>query len=269
MPGPISLGRIRSEWEQANDRKNRRGIEDSISSMHSLPWINRFIVDRPPQEIRMLIDGSTWIAFAAAATLLVIFPGPNVLYIISQGVGQGRRAGVVSALGVETASIVHVLAAVFGLSALLASSASAMQAVKYAGASYFIYLGVKALRSKSHGDERPDISVAAKPLRGIYVQGMIVNLFNPKVALFFLAFLPQFVDPSRGSVPLQLLALGLTMVILGTISDLSYALISGTGRSFFLNRSGGSNPFSRSLTAGFYFVLAIVAMTTKVERAKR
>lgn len=216
----------------------------------------------------MVIDPSSWMAFMAAATLLVLFPGPNVLYIVSQGIGQGRRAGVVSALGVETGSMVHVTAAVLGLSALLASSANAVNAVKYAGAAYFLYLGVKALRSKSHGDEAAEQSVAAKPLRGIYVQGIIVNLFNPKVALFFLAFLPQFVDPSRGSVSLQLLLLGLTMVTLGTISDLSYALLSGTGRNLFFARRG-SSPVSRYLTAGFYFVLAFVALTTKVERSSK
>jgi len=148
----------------------------------------------------MPIDPSTWIAFMAAATLLVIFPGPNVLYIISQGIGQGRRAGVVSALGVETGSVVHVLAAVLGLSALLASSAHAVSVVKYAGAAYFVYLGVKTLRSKDHSGDLPCVSVAAKPLRGIFMQGIIVNVFNPKVALFFLALLPQFVDPQRGSV---------------------------------------------------------------------
>jgi len=213
----------------------------------------------------MPIDPSTWIAFMAAATLLVIFPGPSVLYIISQGIGQGRRAGVVSALGVETGSVIHVLAAVLGLSALLASSAHAVSVVKYAGAAYFIYLGVKTLRSKAHGDELPNTPVAARPLRGIYMQGIIVNVFNPKVALFFLAFLPQFVDPQRGSVPLQLLILGLTMITLGTISDLSYALISGTGRNFFAGRRR-SGSFSRYLTAGFYFALALVAVTTKVDR---
>jgi threonine/homoserine/homoserine lactone efflux protein len=133
--------------------------------------------------------------------------GPAVLYIVARSVDQGRKAGLASSSGVATGGLIHVLAAALGLSALLASSATAYSFVKYAGAAYLIYLGIRKLREPSHtADEVKHVEPSS--LRHIYVQGIVVQALNPKTAIFFFAFLPQFVDPALGSVTLQFLALG-------------------------------------------------------------
>ncbi len=145
------------------------------------------------------MPSATTIAFFLAAGLgLVIIPGPNIIYIVTRSVDQGRRAGIVSALGVETATLIHVMAAAFGLSALLLSSALAFTIVKYLGAAYLIILGLHTLLSRK--PDHQEIIMEPKPLSRIYVQGVVVNLLNPKTALFFFAFLPQFVHPMRGVV---------------------------------------------------------------------
>ena len=162
-------------------------------------------------------------AFAGASLALLIVPGPSVLYIVTRSMDQGRSAGLVSVLGIHTGTIVHVAAAALGLSAILASSAVSFQVVKYAGAAYLIWLGVKALRQRhqeaSEGRDRE------RSLGRIYAQGVVVNVLNPKTALFFLAFLPQFVDVGK-PVTTQVLVLGLTFILLGFVSDGSYALAS-------------------------------------------
>jgi threonine/homoserine/homoserine lactone efflux protein len=163
-------------------------------------------------------------AFAAASLALLVVPGPSVLYIVTRSMHQGRAAGLVSVLGIHTGSIVHVAAAALGLSAILASSALTYGIVKYVGAAYLIWLGIRALRDR--GDERREIEGKGHSLRRIYAQGVVVNVLNPKTALFFLAFLPQFVDVSKGSVPLQIVLLGITFILLGFISDGTYALVS-------------------------------------------
>jgi threonine/homoserine/homoserine lactone efflux protein len=152
-------------------------------------------------------------AFAAASLALLIVPGPSVLYIVTRSMDQGRAAGLVSVLGIHTGSIVHVAAAALGLSAILASSALAFGIVKYAGAAYLVWLGIRAIRGR--GEERTDGPRREHSLARIYGQGVVVNVLNPKTALFFLAFLPQFVDVSKGSVPLQAVILGATFIVLG------------------------------------------------------
>ncbi len=170
-------------------------------------------------------EWSTIGLFLAAATVLVIIPGPNILYIVTRGVHQGRAAGIASALGVETATLIHVAAATLGLSAILASSATAFSVVKYVGAAYLIYLGARALfGGEGEASER---DLPPMNLSQIYRQGVIVNALNPKTALFFLAFLPQFVDPARGSVAMQTLFLGVLLAILGLANDVVYALAAG------------------------------------------
>src|SRR5581483_2126472 len=135
--------------------------------------------------------------FLVAGLGLVLIPGPNIIYIVTRSVDQGRRAGLVSALGVEMATLVHVTAAAFGLSALLLSSALAFSVVKYVGAAYLIYLGIRTLLTRDQHQET--VVVEPKSLSHIFFQGVLVNLLNPKTALFFFAFLPQFVDPARGA----------------------------------------------------------------------
>jgi threonine/homoserine/homoserine lactone efflux protein len=163
-------------------------------------------------------------AFAAASIALLVVPGPSVLYIVARSAHQGRSAGLVSVLGIHTGSIVHVAAAALGVSAILASSVVAFGVVKYAGAAYLIWLGVRALRRPE--EPSADGTLPRPSLRRVYAQGVVVNVLNPKTALFFLAFLPQFVDVSRGSVTTQVLLLGVTFIALGFVSDGMYALLA-------------------------------------------
>lgn len=168
---------------------------------------------------------STLLLFSGAALLLLVIPGPAVIYITTRSVAQGRSAGIASVLGIHTGSIVHVAAAAVGLSALLVSSATAYSTVKYAGAAYLVWIGVGMLRRREHdvdtSESRPPLS-----LRRIYAQGVIVNVLNPKTAVFFFAFLPQFVDPERGSVAAQSVLFGLLFIALGMVSDGAYAFVS-------------------------------------------
>jgi len=160
------------------------------------------------------------------AMLLLLVPGPAVLYITSRSIGLGRAAGLVSAMGIAVGTLFHVAAATLGLSALLVSSASAFTFVKYAGAAYLIYLGVRTLRSRDAATLNPTREPIS--LRRVFGQGVLVNLLNPKTALFFLAFLPQFVDPARGHATLQLFELGVLFALMGWMSDSVWATIAGT-----------------------------------------
>jgi threonine/homoserine/homoserine lactone efflux protein len=170
---------------------------------------------------------SDLLLFISAALVLLFIPGPAVLYIVARSVEQGRRAGLASASGIATGTLAHVLAATLGLSALLLSSAIAYSVVKYAGAVYLLYLGIKKFR------ERPAVrdelqQVPALPLRRIYAQGILVQVLNPKTAIFFFAFLPQFVNPARGHVSLQFFVLGMIFILLGLSSDSVWALTAGS-----------------------------------------
>ena len=162
--------------------------------------------------------------FITASLALLLVPGPSVLYIMTRSIDQGRKAGLISVAGIHSGTIVHILAAALGLSAILLSSALAFDIVKYVGAAYLIYLGVKKLLGKDESDSTE--SLQKQSLGQIYKQGVIVNVLNPKTALFFFAFLPQFVDPTHGSVSLQILLLGLIFVCLGAITDSTYAIVS-------------------------------------------
>src|SRR6266487_4957889 len=136
-----------------------------------------------------MLSWSTLSFFITAALIMVFMPGPNTLYIIARSIQQGRMAGFVSSLGVQTGTLFHIGAAAFGLSALLLSSVLAFNAVKYAGAAYLIYLGLRTLLTKEKGESKPEIQQAS--MSRVFYQGVVVNLLNPKTALFFLAFLPQ------------------------------------------------------------------------------
>jgi threonine/homoserine/homoserine lactone efflux protein len=162
--------------------------------------------------------------FITASLALLLVPGPAVIYIMTRSIDQGRTAGLISVAGIESATFVHILAAALGLSAILVSSALAFDLVKYIGAAYLIYLGVQKLLSKDEDDAARDVQ--KQTLGQIYKQGVIVNLLNPKTALFFFAFLPQFVDANHGGVPVQIIVLGLIFVSLATITDGTYAIVS-------------------------------------------
>jgi threonine/homoserine/homoserine lactone efflux protein len=171
-------------------------------------------------------DASSFALFLAAAIALLVVPGPAVFYIVAQSIDQGRTAGLVSTLGIGAGGLVHVAAAAIGLSSLLVSSAEAFTAVKYAGAAYLVFLGVRRLLGR---DEPTDPAVRGrKSLSRLFRQGVVVNVLNPKTALFFFAFLPQFVDIDAGKVGAQIAVLGVIFVVLGLASDGVYALVAGT-----------------------------------------
>ena len=163
--------------------------------------------------------------FALAALALIVVPGPDVLFIVTQAVERGRRAGLVSTLGTATGTLVHVVAAAVGLSALLASSATLFEAVKLAGAAYLVFLGLRRLLGfeREHAESRP----VGSDLARVYRRAVTVAVLNPKTALFFLAFLPQFVRVGHGPAALQILALGLVFTLIGLASDAGYATLAG------------------------------------------
>ncbi|TDD22547.1 LysE family translocator [Actinomadura sp. KC06] len=163
--------------------------------------------------------------FLLAALALVVIPGPNHLYITTRSIGEGRRAGIASALGVEAGTVVHIAAAGAGLSAVVAASATAFGLLRYAGAAYLVFLAYKALRGRH---ETGEMALEPQPLRRVFLDGMLVNVLNPKVVLFFLAFLPQFVDQEAGAVPLQIVAMGVVTALIGLGADIVYAVAAGS-----------------------------------------
>ena len=199
--------------------------------------------------------------FLLAAVALAVVPGPAVAYIVTQSIDQGRRAGLVSALGVATGGLVHVAAATVGLSALIASSATAFTVVKLVGAAYLIGVGIRRILSGDGGGEDAPHALRA-PLSRIYRQGVIVNILNPKTALFFLAFLPQFVDPDRGAVWPQVAFLGTLFVLVAVLSDMTYAFVADAiaGR---LRRSGTGAKLRRWLSGGIFIALGITAAAAR------
>lgn len=197
----------------------------------------------------MIPDASTLAVFVAAALALLLVPGPAVLYIVARSVEQGRSAGLVSVVGVHLGSLVHIAAAAVGLSSLLVSSAVAFNVVKYLGAAYLVYLGIRALLTRvEHGD----VEVRPAPLRKLLRQGAVVNVLNPKTALFFLAFLPQFVDPDAGHAALQIVFFGLVFVALGFVTDGLYALLAGTAGNWL--RSSRAYAAMQRYVSGTVFI---------------
>lgn len=166
-------------------------------------------------------DSAHLTAFAAAALVLAITPGPGMLYVLARSVGDGTRAGVLSAAGTAAGGMLHVIGAAIGLSALLMTSALAFSVVKYAGAAYLVFLGVRMLMSANQPHDLPQTTANAAR------QGALTELLNPKTALFFLTFLPQFVQPENGPVAIQLLALGTVSVALNSGADLVVAAFAG------------------------------------------
>ena len=170
-------------------------------------------------------DSTALWLFSVAAVALLLIPGPAVLYVVVQSAEQGRRVGLASVAGIHLGTLVHVTAATVGLSALIVASAVAFSVVKYAGAAYLISIGIRKLLA---GDDESEVEGRRETLRRAFTRGAVVNVLNPKTALFFLAFLPQFVDPDRGGVWSQALVLGLVFVGLGLVSDSLYAVAAGT-----------------------------------------
>ena len=201
--------------------------------------------------------------FLLAALGLLLVPGPAVIYIVTRSAAHGRRAGFASVLGVEVASLIHAMAAALGLSALLLTSALAFQFVKYAGAAYLVYLGARTLFSRDEGNAQP--VPAQANLTQLFARGLVVNLLNPKTALFFYAFLPQFVDPLKGAVQGQIFLLGLLFVSLATCTDGMYSLLaSSVGRLLF--RTSRIRSVRRYVSAGIYMALGVAAAVMGAEK---
>ena len=194
--------------------------------------------------------------FLLAVLILLLTPGPAVLYIVARSMDQGRLAGLVSVLSIEAGNFVHVLAATLGLSAILVSSALAFSVVKYLGAAYLIYLGVRRFLSQDAA-HRPS-TFERQSLRRIFRQGVLVAILNPKTALFFLAFLPQFIDSSTGSVTLQLLTLGCLFVLMAIVTDGLYALLAGTVGQW-LKGNHSCLKVERYLVGSVYIGLGVMA----------
>ncbi|NUR90379.1 MAG: LysE family translocator [Nonomuraea sp.] len=164
--------------------------------------------------------------FCVATLALLIVPGPAVLYIVTRSVSQGRSAGLVSVLGVHTGSLVHIAAAALGLSALIEASATAFTIVKYVGVAYLLWLGLRKLVRRGGDDGEEVVTMVAQSRRRLFWEGFVVNVLNPKTALFFLTFLPTFTDPAAGPVGPQILVFGVVWLVLGMASDGTYALLS-------------------------------------------
>lgn len=198
-------------------------------------------------------DSHSLILFLAAGLALNFTPGPDMLYVAARGASEGRAAGIVSALGIGAGTLVHIALVAVGLAALLIAMPGAYLALRIAGAAYLIYLGVRAFRSQG-ALASPRLKSA--PLLRVFRQGVLTNVFNPKVALFFLAFLPQFVDQSRGNPTLQVIVLGLLFDTTGTLVNLAVALGS-SGAGARLRASGRANEVLHKFTGVLFIGIGI------------
>ncbi|MFI9589181.1 LysE family translocator [Nonomuraea sp. NPDC052265] len=205
----------------------------------------------------------THLALFCAATLgLLLVPGPAVLYIVARSVSQGRSAGFVSVLGVHSGSLVHIGAAALGISSLIAASATAFTVVKYVGVAYLLWLGLRKLMKRG-GEAEEVVELKVQSRRRLFWEGFVVNVLNPKTAVFFLTFLPLFTDPSAGPVGPQILLLGALWLVLGMASDGMYALLSST----LAGRLRGSVRARRRLDVGSGLVYLGLAAWLTTEKA--
>jgi threonine/homoserine/homoserine lactone efflux protein len=209
-------------------------------------------------------EWSTISLFVVAASILVFMPGPNTIYILTRSLQQGIPAGIASSLGVQVGTLVHATATALGISALLLSSALAFNLVKYAGAAYLVYLGFRSLCTPVKPTPGAELAERKSFGASLY-QGIVVSVLNPKTALFFTAFLPQFIDVRLGSVVGQIFFFGAIIVVLGVVNDLTYALLAG--------RLGGwmrsSPPFLRAqryVAGSVYLGLGAAAALTSATR---
>ena len=204
-------------------------------------------------------DASTYALFVAAALALLLVPGPAVIYVVARSVSGGRLTGLVSVLGVELGTLLHVAFAAAGLSAIVASSVVAFSVVKWLGAAYLVYLGLRQIFGRGGEEEDTELSDSEDSRFRVFYQSVLVQILNPKVALFFLAFLPQFVDPSRGAAWTQIVVLGATLASLGLFTDGLYALLGGTAGGWIRKRGGSLRRAGRYVTGGIYIALGAVA----------
>jgi threonine/homoserine/homoserine lactone efflux protein len=214
-------------------------------------------------------SASTLVAFAAAAFVLVAIPGPNMVYLLARTLTGGRRAGLASVLGIESGTLVHTVVAAVGLSALLASSAVAFSVVRYAGAAYLVLLAVRVLRARDDDGAAPEAGAVPAQVDAVavYRQALLTQVLNPKVAIFFLAFLPQFIDPDRAAAP-QVLTLGAVLALIGSVIGIATALTAATLRRRVRVRPGG-RPLGRWASGAVYLALAAYAVAGPAHRTAR
>jgi len=211
-------------------------------------------------------DPASLAVFIVAALALLLVPGPAVLYVVARSIHQGRRVGLASVLGIHVGTLVHIAAATVGLSALIVSSAVAFTTVKIAGAVYLVGLGLWTLVSRR---AEPEIALGGeRNLRRAFAQGIVVNVLNPKTALFFLAFLPQFVDRDASHPALQIAFLGLLFAALGLVTDSLWALASGTAGGV-LRRSRRFVRVQRYVTGSVYVGLGVATALSASHRARQ
>jgi threonine/homoserine/homoserine lactone efflux protein len=208
---------------------------------------------------------STYAVFIATALALLAIPGPAVLYVVGRSIDQGRTAGLVSVLGITTGTLVHITLAAIGLSSLVLASQTAFDAVRYVGAAYLIFLGIRRLLTR--GEEEALDGAPPDSLRRVYTQGVVVNLLNPKTIVFIFAFIPQFVDVSQGHVGVQIFVLGLTFATLGLVSDSLYALAAGTVADR-LRGSAGIARFERWFGGSILIGLGVAAALVAPHRSR-
>jgi threonine/homoserine/homoserine lactone efflux protein len=199
-------------------------------------------------------NGSTLLLFAGASLALLAIPGPAVIYVVTRSLYQGRAAGIVSMLGVETGTFAYALAAAAGLTGLLAASATAFTVVRYAGAAYLLYLGARNLLARK---EPQEVVVGAGRSR-LFLKGLLVQLLNPKIAIFFVAFLPQFVDASRGPIAVQILVLGTVFTMLAVLSDGAYVVLAGAVGGWIRTGRRARRRLAK-LSGGVYIGLGLTA----------
>ena len=213
--------------EQCGNKNLERGIDDEpLNRFHTRILTSQPLLLYSPDGKQMMVPESSQITlFLFAALVLLLIPGPAVLYIVARTVSQGRKAGFVSILGLAVGNLVHVAAASVGLSALMLASAHAFTFVKLLGAGYLIYLGIRTLLKSKEPIEIGETS--RESLTSVLLQGVVVNILNPKSALFFFRVFPQFVMPSAGSIAVQILALGILFILLGIVTDSIYAILAG------------------------------------------
>ena len=210
-----------------------------------------------------MIESSRLYLFMGAALALLLLPGPAVLYITARSASQGRMAGLVSVIAIETANFIQAAAAALGLSAILLSSALAFDVVKYLGAGYLIYLGIRKLMSSDESIKNEEVK--RESLSRIYWQGLVINILNPKTALFFFAFLPQFIDPAKGNVVGQNLLLGSIFVGMALITDSLYALLA----SSLAGKLAGNKGFQKGQRYFAGLVYVGLGITTALTGSKK
>jgi threonine/homoserine/homoserine lactone efflux protein len=213
----------------------------------------------------VIVPPQTLAVFTLAALAILVVPGPAVIYIVTRSIHQGRGAGLASVLGIHVGTLVHLTAATVGLSAVLVSSATAFTVVKGLGALYLIVIGIRTLLGRAD-PAATDPQRPPRRRRRDFAEGVVVNVLNPKTALFFLAFLPQFVDPALGQAWLQILVLGLTFILLGLVTDSTWALAAGSAGET-LRRSRHWERVQRYVSGSVFVGLGVVTALTGSHRS--